>query len=213
MTNVASTIAPKSDQMNSDDLIGGPRTIKVTRVSLLDGEQPVGINFEGDGGKPFKPCKSMRRVLVQIWGSDGNAYAGRSMTLYRDEDVQFGGMKVGGIRISHMSHIDGQRTLALTATRGNKKPFVVKPLPDTASTSRSSEPDHSIEDARGWLTDAADKGSDALKRLWSTKAMAPFRDALTGELDDFKSTAAKNDRAPEPQGDDDGGSAYDYEGA
>jgi hypothetical protein len=30
------------------------------------------------------------------------------MTLYCDPEVQFGGMKVGGIRISHMSDIDGE---------------------------------------------------------------------------------------------------------
>lgn len=37
-------------------------------------------------------------------------------------------MEVGGIRISHMSHIDKPVTIALTATRGNKKPVTVQPL-------------------------------------------------------------------------------------
>jgi len=37
-------------------------------------------------------------------------------------------MEVGGIRISHMSHIDKPVTIALTATRGNKKPTTVQPL-------------------------------------------------------------------------------------
>jgi hypothetical protein len=129
MTDLRLTIAPKSDQMNSDDLIAGPRTITVTRVSLCgEAEQPVAINFDGDNGKPYKPCKSMRRVLVSLWGPDGNAYAGRSMTLYRDDKVQFGGLAVGGIRISHMSHIDRDMTMALTATRANRKPFTVRPL-------------------------------------------------------------------------------------
>jgi hypothetical protein len=129
MTNVANTIAPKSDQLNADDLIGRETmTIKVTKVSLLAGEQPIAINYEGDNGKPFKPCKSMRRVLVQIWGGDGNAYIGRQMTLYRDEKVKFGGADVGGIRISHLSHITEPITIALTASRASRKPYVVKPL-------------------------------------------------------------------------------------
>lgn len=129
MTNLLDTIIPKSDQLNSDDLIGRAMTITVTAVSRTDSpEQPIALSFEGDNGKPFKPCKSMRRVLVNIWGPDGNAYAGRSMSLYRDDTVRFGGAEVGGIRISHMSHMTKPVTMALTATRANRKPFVVKPL-------------------------------------------------------------------------------------
>jgi len=128
MTDLTATIAPKSNQLSADDLIAGPRTITVTKVELTNAEQPVAISFQGDENRPFLPCKSMRRVLVHVWGADGNAYVGRSMTLYRDDKVVFGGLAVGGIRISHVSHINQDVTMALTATRGNKKPFVVKPL-------------------------------------------------------------------------------------
>jgi hypothetical protein len=129
MTNMLTTIVPKSDQLNADDLIGGvAKTIKIAKVSLLAGEQPVALNYEGDEGKPYKPCKSMRRVLVNVWGSDGNLYIGRSMTLYRDDKVTFGGVNVGGIRISHMSHITEPMTMALTATQKSRKPFTVQPL-------------------------------------------------------------------------------------
>ena len=130
MTDLSLTIAPKSDQLNADDLIAGPRTITITHVSAAPSspDQPIAINFEGDRGKPYKPCKSMRRVFVQVWGKDGHAYVGRSLTLYRDPAVQFGGIAVGGIRISHMSHIDQPVTMALTTTRANRKPYTVKPL-------------------------------------------------------------------------------------
>ena len=129
MTTMLETIVPKSDQLNADDLIGGQtKTIKVTKVSILAGEQPVALSYEGDNGKPYKPGKSMRRVLVNCWGGDGNLYIGRSMTLYRDDNVKFGGVDVGGIRISHMSHIAEPITMALTATRASRKPFQVKPL-------------------------------------------------------------------------------------
>lgn len=129
MSDMTATIAPKSDQMNADDLIAGPRTITVTRVTVNPGaEQPVDVFFEGDGGKPFRPGKSMRRVLVAVWGPDPSAYAGRSMTLFRDPEVTWGGMAVGGIRISHMSHMDGPVVLALTATKKARKPFRVEPL-------------------------------------------------------------------------------------
>jgi len=91
-------------------------------------EQPIKINFEGDNNKPYKPCKSMRRVLVQAWGKNGLNYVGRSMTLYCDPKVMFGGIAVGGIRISHMSHIESDITMALTALRGSRKPYTVKVL-------------------------------------------------------------------------------------
>jgi hypothetical protein len=126
--DLSKTIAPRSDQLNSDDLIGGPRTITITGVKLVAEDQPVAVSFEGDEGKPWKPCKSMRRVLVKAWGADGAKYAGRSLTLYLDESVRFGGAAVGGIRIGAMSHISKDLVMALTATRGTKKAYTVKPL-------------------------------------------------------------------------------------
>lgn len=67
--NLADTIIPKSDQLNADDLITGSLTVKVTAVKgSSEPQQPVSIHYEGDNGKPYKPCKSMRRVLVSAWG-------------------------------------------------------------------------------------------------------------------------------------------------
>jgi hypothetical protein len=130
--DLGATIAPKSDQLNADDLIVGPRTILVTavkaRASTGQGDQPVAVHFEDDNGKPYLPCKSMRRVLVHVWGRDGGAYVGRSMTLFRDEAVVFGGAAVGGIRISHMSEMARPVTLSLTASKASRKPYVVQPL-------------------------------------------------------------------------------------
>lgn len=129
MNDMASAIIPKSDQLNADDLLAGPMTIKITGVTVRGGqEQPVSIHYEGDNGKPYKSCKSMNRVLVAAWGPDSSKYAGRSLTLYCDPKVKWGGMEVGGIRISHMSDIDEPMTMALTVTRANKKPFTVRPL-------------------------------------------------------------------------------------
>jgi hypothetical protein len=127
--DLSKTITPKSDQLNADDLIAGPITIKITGIKgTTDAQQPVAINYEGDNGKPYKPCKSMRRVLIQIWGSDGTKYVGRKLTLFRDEAVAFGGIAVGGIRISHASDIAAAKTMALTASKTSRKPFTVKPM-------------------------------------------------------------------------------------
>jgi hypothetical protein len=136
MTGMLDTIIPRSDQMNADDLIGG-RTIiiTITGVEITMNEQPVAIKFEGDNNKPYRPGKSMRRVLVQCWGPDARVYVGRKLKLYCDPSVKFGGMEVGGIRISHMSHIKSRVTMALTATKAQRRPFTVDPLiEDDANT-------------------------------------------------------------------------------
>ena len=128
MSDMTDTIIPKSDQLNADQLLAGPITITVTEVTIAAGEQPVTIHYANENGRPYKPGKSMRRVLVKAWGADAGNYIGRSMTLYTDPTIKFGGMEVGGLRISHLSHIPGTLTMALTETKGRKKPFVVQPL-------------------------------------------------------------------------------------
>lgn len=121
VSDLRGTIVPKSDQLNAEQLLGGPMTVSVTDVRLGNSdEQPVVVHYEGEAGRPYKPCKTMRKVLIFAWGEDGRKWIGRSMTLYNDPSIKFGGMDVGGIRISHMSHIDGVIKVSLTATKGKK---------------------------------------------------------------------------------------------
>ncbi|MGP3321423.1 Uncharacterised protein [Mycobacteroides abscessus subsp. massiliense] len=128
--DISGTIAPKSDQLNAEDLLVGPKTVTIKAVSRGDADQPVNVTLiEFGDGRPFKPCKSMRRVMVAAWGPDASTYQGRRMTLYCDPSVRFGGQEVGGIRISHMSDIDQPLKVALTVTRGRRAPYIVDPLP------------------------------------------------------------------------------------
>ena len=105
MIDMSDTIVPKSDQLNSDDLRSGPRTFTIAEVRKNNSdEQSVSVVLaEFPTGRPWKPSKSMRRVLVEVWGRDASTYAGKRLTLYRDEKIRFGSQEVGGIRISHMS--------------------------------------------------------------------------------------------------------------
>lgn len=175
MVDVSKTIIPKSDQLNSDDLIAGPITVKISDVSLTAGDQPIAVSYEGDGGKPYKPCKSMRKVMVMLWGKKGEQYVGKSMTLYRDPDVTWGGVKVGGIRISHMSHIEDEAILSLTATKSVRKPFKVKPLAAGAATAPK---------ANGDVLTAGDAAAAK-----GVAAYVAWRDALP---DDVKATIKPN---------------------
>jgi hypothetical protein len=189
--NLSNTIIPKSDQLNADDLIAGPRTIKISAVEGGTPEQPVNIRFDGDNGRPYKPGKSMRRVLVAMWGSEGAAYIGRRLTLYCDPEITFGADKTGGIRISHASDIPANGVeIALTVKRGKRKPFRVLPL--------AAEPTARPVDELIAAGDAvAAQSLDALKAWW-TKLPEAERALLggnTGERLTAWKAAAQHGRA------------------
>ncbi len=144
--NLEESITPRSDQANADDFLSGPRTLTIEKVVAGTSEQPVEIHTREMPGRPYKPSKTMRRLMVIAWGAEASEYTGRQLTLYRNPEIQFGGVRVGGIEISHLSHIDKPLTVALTATRGRRKDHTVKPLEGAARTS-SAAPD------RDWLAD------------------------------------------------------------
>lgn len=168
---MSSVIIPRSDQWNADDFISGPQTFTIQGVSISAGtEQPVSIDI-GTPGKVYRPCKSMSRVLVATWGPDAKAYTGRSFTLYRDPDVKWGGLAVGGIRISHLSHIEREVTMALTETRASRKPFTVKPL--KVETAPKPEPTTAFDPdtwAVMWREKIADPAAEApkLAHAWAS---------------------------------------------
>ncbi len=176
MIDMLPAVAPKSDQLNADDLIAGSITIRITNVVVsLGQEQPIRIRFEGDNGKPYKPCKSMARVMVELWGRDATLYAGRRMTLFRDPSVSYGAEITGGIRISHMSHIPGKVTLAVTVSKKRRKTMIVQPLSENAAPPRRTaaqfleELEREIAAARG-RTDARDVIDTILARPEVKKA-------------------------------------------
>lgn len=158
MNDMNAVIVPKSDQINADDLIGGPRTYTIEAVNITPGtEQPVQIRLAGEA-RVWRPCKSMSRVLVAAWGADAKVYTGRGVTLYRDPKVKWGGMEVGGIRISHLSHIEREMLIQLTATKGKRAPHIVKPLVAEVRTMRADEPTEAPDDkarakAESWVQD------------------------------------------------------------
>lgn len=162
-------LAPKSDQLNADDLIAGPITVRIRRVVVLgSGEQRISVFYDGDNDKPYKPGKSMGRVIAEVWGIDPAKYIGKHMTLYRDPHVKMKGEVVGGIRISHIEGIDEEREIALTEKRGSKKPFTVKPLVPMEPVAHSPLTPTGIEEMKATGVAEANKGSDKLKAWWGS---------------------------------------------
>jgi hypothetical protein len=157
MVDVAKTCEPKSDQLNADDLISGPKTLEITGIKESKGEQPISIEYSGGDGRPWKPCKSMRRVLLKVWGRNGLGYIGKSVTVFCDPKVKWGGAEVGGIRISHMSGLKEEFKMMLTETKNNRSMYTVKPL--------VTEPLNSITDEEFDLLTAEINSADTMADL------------------------------------------------
>jgi hypothetical protein len=148
LNDMSKVIEPRSDQLNADSLVSGPMTVTIKDVEIRSGqEQPVSIVLE-ETELFFRPCKSMSRCLVLAWGPDASKYIGRSLTLYRDASVKWGGLEVGGIRISHMSDLDGPKTMMLTATKGSRKPHKVSAL---AVADRGAGGEQPVDDSIDWI--------------------------------------------------------------
>lgn len=126
------TAEPRSDQWNADDFIGGARTFTIAGVKSGTAEQKYDIELVEGEGRFWRPPLTMLRLLIAAWGDEANEWKGRRVRLYRDESVRFGSDAVGGIRISHMSHLPGNKPFSamLTSTRGRRSRVSVEPLPD-----------------------------------------------------------------------------------
>lgn len=190
MSDMTQVIQPKSDQINADDLIGGPMTVTIASVKITPGtEQPIQMTLR-ETGKYYRPCKSMARVMVQAWGADASQYTGRSLTLYRDPKVKWGGMEVGGIRISHMSHIEREMVFMLTMSKANRAPTKVKPLA-AQQRDQHQEPENALDLCRA----AAGRGAEAFRAWWNTDEGRACRATANANLDDLKRIASEADAA------------------
>jgi len=139
MADLSDTIAPNSDQLDAVDLITGSRIFTITRVRITASDQPVNIDL-AEFPRVWRPGLSMRRVLVALWGADGDVYVGRRLELFCDPTVEFGGQAVGGIRIARMSHIDGVKKVPLIVSRKKSATYTVKPLPDDEPSAPTEQP-------------------------------------------------------------------------
>lgn len=185
---------PKSDQINADDLIAGPMTVTIDEISIDPrNEQPISITLAGMK-KVYRPCKSMARVMVQAWGADASKYAGRSMTLYRDPKVKWGGMEVGGIRISHMTGLDAPITMMLTQTQKQRAPYKVQPLQMQQQSATPVEPENALAICEA----VARRGTEALRAWWNSDEYKAVRETAQANKAHLGAMAALADSANQP---------------
>jgi hypothetical protein len=140
--DMTKSIEPRSDQMNAEDLLSGPRTFTITDVREGgSAEQRVKVFLaEFPQNRPWLPNVTMCRLMVLGWGPESDVWHGKRVTLYRDPDVRFGKDQPGGIRISHMSGISRPLTANLTVTKGRRGPYRVEPLTDDAPPAKVPGP-------------------------------------------------------------------------
>lgn len=158
--DISETLAPASDQLDAIDLVAGPRTFTVTKVSEGSAEQPVQVHL-AEFPRVWRPGKSMRRVLAAGWGTDAKQWTGRRVELFCDPSVQFGGAAVGGTRISRMSHIDKALKVPLLIKRGKSAVFTVQPLPDAPQVDIATCED--VDTLRGMWAQADDETRAQIK--------------------------------------------------
>lgn len=128
MDDISPTLLAKSDQLNAADLVGGSITVKIIDVKVSPMiDQPVSINI-GDDFQPYKPCKTMRRLLANLWGTSSKEWIGQSVTLFCDPEVMWAGQKAGGIRVSHATGIATKREIPLRSSKHKVTTYTILPL-------------------------------------------------------------------------------------
>jgi len=130
ITDLAQLTVPDSEQLNADDLIGGARIFTISRISRgrpgkAKGSQPMNIALVEFVRGPWRPCLTMRRVLMELWGPRPTEWAdGARVELYRDASVTFGDDLVGGFRIARMSHLaEAEHLVIVTTARGRRTTY------------------------------------------------------------------------------------------
>jgi hypothetical protein len=165
------TIEKKTDQLNYEDFLHGlTRIVTIVEVRRGTKEQQYDIVIAEDK-RYWRPAVTVLKMLVEAWGDDASQWVGRRAELYGDPDVEFGGKKVGGIRVSRLSHIDKRVSANLSVTRGQRRMHTVDPLPDAPTPPTESA-----------IACATDKGQ--LGEWW--KQFPNLRPAIEARVSEIK---------------------------
>lgn len=128
--DIRAATKPKSDQLNYETFLTGPQTFTVSKVTPGDRDHPVFIHMNECHATPYKPSKGMLKCIAQPdgWGDKSSQWVGKSITLYGDPTVIYGGVEVGGIKVAALSDINGDYETLISARRGVRKPHLIKKI-------------------------------------------------------------------------------------
>jgi hypothetical protein len=121
---------PKSDQLNSIDLMGVNKTIVISSVDINNKSiaQKITVHYIGGEGKPWKPSKGMARVLKVLISPEPDNWIGESVELCRNPEVKYSGEEVGGIEIFGLSSIQKPVMVDVVVSKGKIKKIKVVPI-------------------------------------------------------------------------------------
>ena len=170
------TAEPRSDQINADDFLGSPRTYTIAGVRPGTAEQKYDVLLAGED-RVWRPPLTVLRLLMAAWGDEADVWKGRQVTLYRDASVKFGPDDVGGIRVSHMSHLPGNKPFSATVTvkRGRRAPIKVQPLVDTPTPTGPTAADV-----------AACTDEQTLRDMWKRTSDPAIHDAIRARVEQLR---------------------------
>ena len=156
------TAEPRSDQINYEDFVGGPRVFTIAGVREGTAEQKYDIGLQGEE-RVWRPPLTVLRILVTCWGDEATVWQGRQVELYGEPNIRFGKDLVGGIRIKALSHLDAPETVKVTVSRGKRQDITIQPLQVAPPTDWQA------------LITGANGDQDALRDLWqqATQQQAP----------------------------------------
>jgi len=141
----------RSDQINAADLISGPRTYTIEKVTEGKATHPFDFHLVESPGKVYRPNTGMRRVIIAGWGPKTEVYHGRRLTLLNEPTVIYAGAEIGGLRVSHMSHLDKPLKTSLAINQKKKVPYIVEPLTEAAPPAEPSPEDRASK-AVAWFS-------------------------------------------------------------
>ena len=178
--DITDALAPASDQLDAVELVD-PRTFTIdtgSRLGKREGKTVAEIRLVGFD-RVWRPSKGMLDVLAACWGTNGEKWTGHRVTVYNDRSVTFGKERTGGVRISHLSHIDEARDVTIRANgAGRTQLWHIEPLSES-QVKVETEP---TADQVAACTDPAE-----LRVMWH--AAGPERrtqiTARVAELNDF----------------------------
>ena len=160
------TAQARSDQFNADDLIN--THVDVTIKAVQRGptkEQALQIALE-ETEKFYRPSKTFRRALIGCFGDEPANWIGKRLRLIRNPDTMFGGLKVGGIEVSHAS-IEAPVVFMLSTKRGKKSAVSIDVIPAPQKP-----------------TPMPAKVKEAAKKMTSTAAPVAAKDTISGDPDE-----------------------------
>lgn len=174
--DLTESLAAKSDQLNAVD-VPTPRTFTIAEITPGNEQQPFNFHLVETPGRPWRPSKGMRRVIARGWGDKDVAarYPGRRVTLWCNPDVVYAGAPVGGLQVSHMSHIDGPFTMPLRISQKKTTQITVQPLPDAPAPA----PEPTEADV------AACTDLDALRDMWKRTTSPDLHALITARKDEL----------------------------